>query len=547
MAKNATGIDVGSATAVAVQGRLEKGSFRLTGFSVAENPGGTLESGWEALDLSFKPGPVRVGLSGKELNVRYTRVPSVPDWQLRRLMRFEVAEVGDTSGTEVASDFNLLPTPPEADGEEIVLLAMARTSLLDQHREGLIAAGLTLECYTPAAIGLYNAFLRHGVVQDDTVLLANIGQSCVDLVIMRGPDLVFARNQSGGAQLFAHAVSQQLGVKPAQAAKLVRDFADLRPGANHPTPNHEKVSRACSSAAGQLVSLLQSSVLFCKTQVKLSTLKLDSVMVCGGASSMGGLTDALSAGLGVPVQQFDPWPLVDASGLSPQEAEALRSHGPEAVVALGLATMATDNDAYGLEILPPELARKREFLGRKIWLIAAGILAVAYLGLFVQQAISEAADLQTTERGLRSQVARKQRIDSSTRDLLVVNKGLSSDALDLQRIVGTGEQMARTLEFLGGQMPPDFWITRMEGRWGVDKELNIGDNVARPLVLLKGALRQGALAPIGQYQTMVESLTGALPGVNTNTSFDRDRYSIDLSTFGDPPPPEPEDNPEEGF
>ncbi|MDE0904164.1 MAG: pilus assembly protein PilM [Planctomycetota bacterium] len=535
MAKNATGIDVGSGTAVAVQGRLEKGSFRLTGFSVEQNPGGSLESGWEAMDLPFKPGPMRVALSGKELNVRYTRVPSVPDWQLRRLMRFEVAEVGDTSGTEVASDFNLLPTPPEADGEDIVLLAMARTSLLDQHQAGIEAGGFTLECYTPAAIGLYNAFLRHGVVQDDTVLLANIGRESVDVVIMRGPDLVFARNQSGGARLFEDAVSQQLGIKGEQATRLVREFADLRPSAQHATPNHEKVSTACSAAAGQLVSLLQSSVLFCKTQVKLSTLKLDRVLICGGASSMDGLSEALAAGLSVPVQAFDPWPLVDASGLSPEEANALAEYGAEAVVALGLATMATDSDAYGLEIVPPDVARKREFMGRKLWLIGAGVLAVAYLGFFVQQATSEASDLKAAERVLRSQVSSKQRTDSETRDLLASNADLSLDALTLQRIVGTGEQMARTLEFLGSQMPPDFWITRMEGRWGVDEELAIHDKVPRPLVLLKGSLRQGAQAPIGQYQSMVEGISESLPGVQSNQSFDRDRYSIDISTFGDPP------------
>lgn len=547
MAKNSTAIDVGSTTAVAVQGRLEKGSFQLTGFAVAKNPGGTLESGWGAIELPFKPGPVRVALSGKELNVRYTRVPSVPDWQLRRLMHFEVAEVGDTSGTEVASDFNLLPTPPEADGEDIVLLAMARTSLLDEHRAGLVAGGFTLECYTPAAIGLYNAYLRHGVVQDDTVLLANIGHESVDVVIMRGPDLVFARNQSGGARLFVEAISQQLGVKGEQAARLVREFADLRPGAMHATPNHEKVSRACSAAAGQLVSLLQSSVLFCKTQVKLSTLKLDRVLICGGASSMEGLSDALAAGLSVPVQRFDPWPLVDSSALSPSESDALTEYGAEAVVALGLATMATDKDAYGLEILPPDLARKREFFGRKIWLIAAGIIAAAYLGFFVQQATSQADELKKTERSLRSQVSSKQRTDSQTRDLLALNEVLSRDALDLQRIVGTGEQMARTLEFLGTKMPPDFWITRMEGRWGVDEELSIGDNVPRPLVLLKGALRQGTQAPIGQYQDMVENLSAALPGVQSNASFDRDRYSIDLSTFGDSLSPADDVEPEEDF
>ena len=60
----------------------------------------------------------------------------------------------------------------------------------------------------------------------------------------------------------------------------------------------------------------------------------------------------------------------------------------------------------------------------------------------------------------------------------------------------------------------------------------------RPLVLLKGSLRQGAQAPIGQYQSMVEGISESLPGVQSNQSFDRDRYSIDISTFGDPPPPE---------
>ena len=90
------------------------------------------------------------------------------------------------------------------------------------------------------------------------------------------------------------------------------------------------------------------------------------------------------------------------------------------------------------------------------------------------------------------------------------------------------------LEALGQHLPTDFWLTRLEGRWGVDAELGVGDNTPRPLVLLKGSLRQGAQAPIGQYQTLVESLQAELPGARTNAAFDRDRFSIDLTTFGDP-------------
>jgi type IV pilus assembly protein PilM len=535
MARNMTAVDVGAGSAIAVHGRFEKGSFRMAGFAAAASPaGGGLAEAYEALDLPFKASTARVAISGKDLNVRYTRVPQVPDWQLRRLMRFEVAEVGDTSGAEVASDFNLLPTPPEADGEDIVLLAMARTSLLEAHEEGLGSLGLGLECFTPAAIGLYNAYLRHGVVQDDTVLLANLGQDCVDVVILRGPDLVFARNLSGGGRLFQEAVASQLGVQPAQAARLVRDFADLRPGTSHETPNHERVSRASSAAAGQLVSLLQSAVLFCKTQVKLPSLKLDRVLLTGGTARMSGLTQVLGAGLGVPVERFDPWAVVDTSALSPEEVDALEAHRDEAVVALGLATMATDPEAYGLEIVPPALAARRDLYGRKLWLVAAAVVAVAYLGFFALTSSSRAAELQKQERVVRSQVAGKQRVDQKARELLEENERLVEEAQELQRLVGTGEQLARTVEALGQHLPSDFWLTRLEGRWGVDAELGVGDNTPRPLVLLKGSLRQGAQAPIGQYQTLVESLQAELPGARTNAAFDRDRFSIDLTTFGDP-------------
>jgi hypothetical protein len=46
---------------------------------------------------------------------------------------------------------------------------------------------------------------------------------------------------------------------------------------------------------------------------------------------------------------------------------------------------------------------------------------------------------------------------------------------------------------------------------------------------------------------MVENLSAALPGVQSNASFDRDRYSIDLSTFGDSLSPADDVEPEEDF
>ena len=151
MAKTASGIDVGSATVKYLRGEVKGNSFVVHDFHVAENTGGTAASGWDALGDVSKPGLTRIGVSGREVNLRYSRVPRLPDWQLRKLMRFETQEIGDQSDASVASDFNVLPEMPEIEGEDVVLLAMAHESLLDDHVSGIAGVGGKLEACSPCS------------------------------------------------------------------------------------------------------------------------------------------------------------------------------------------------------------------------------------------------------------------------------------------------------------------------------------------------------------------------------------------------------------
>ena len=48
-------------------------------------------------------GPALLGITGRDLIVRYTHVPPVPDWRLKLLMQFEINEVSGQSGGEVAA------------------------------------------------------------------------------------------------------------------------------------------------------------------------------------------------------------------------------------------------------------------------------------------------------------------------------------------------------------------------------------------------------------------------------------------------------------
>jgi len=535
MARTITGIDVGSRTAKIVRGQYKGNTFHASGFAVATQDA-RAAGAWEGLDPGFKLGASRVGLTGRDVNIRYVRVPRVPDWQLRNLMRFEVAEIGDQSGSEVASDFNLLPELPEIEGEDVVVLAMARERLLEDHERGLAALGGKLDSFTPCSLALYNAWVRYGVVEDDTVLVANIGHENVDVVIARGADLLFARNLTGGSKLFDDAIAERLGVSAKQAEKLKIDMASLRPGVSHPTANHERVSRALLGAAGQLLSLLQSTVLFCKSQVKIPGLKLDRVLLCGGGAALDGLSEYLAAGMGVRVELFDPFRVVDTSALAPDEADQLEEYKLESVVALGLATMGSDPEGYSVEILPQRVARRREFLGGTLWLIAAAVLAVAYLGFDAFQKRQQLAVVSADLAGVNRQLGDAQRTHSSTGELVQKSAGLREVALELQNIAGTGEQTARMFAFMQESLPRDFWLTRLTGAPGSEPELGIDQSIDRPILTLAGRAREGTASPAVLWQGFLNELTTAMPNARINPSFAAtgDTFTLDFTLFSTP-------------
>lgn len=537
MPRTVTGLDMGSRTVKAVRGYAKGNTFVVTDFAVASVVAPELADGWKGLALPFKPGDSRVGLSGRDVNVRYVRVPRVPDWQLRKLMRFEVEEIGGQSGAEVASDFNLLPELPEIEGEDVCLLAMARESLLEAHAAGLARVGGKLDAFTPNAIALYNAFLRFGVVEDEVVLLANVGWDNTDVVIARGPDLIFARNLSGGSRLVDDAIAQRLDVSAAKAVDLKERLVDLDPGARFADPNAERASRAAQAAAGQILSLLQSAVLFSKSQVKISGLKLDRVLLCGGGAALKGLPRYLSSGMNVPVELFDPFRVVDTTKLSPEARDELEDRKLESVVALGLAATASDPSAYGIEILPAALRKKREFLGGTVWLIAAGVLAAGFLGWDAWRTKRDLDLVRARASTLEQQYRKASGTHRKADELATENAQLAKLASDLHAVKGSGEQVARALDWMRADLPREFWVTQFSSDFRADPDLGVARGQEKPIVSVVGRAREGTNALPQLYESFLQKLRSRLPeGVAPKEKLAPNgaRFTLDLSLFAPP-------------
>lgn len=401
MASKATAIDIGSHSAkvlVAQVGKHGVSVLRFAGLPTAEGRVALAESG-----IPLKSSTC--GLAGRDMTLRYSQVPPTPDWQLRNLMDLEIQDLSQQSGGALSADYNLLPIDDES-GSDTVLLALAKDDALDRLQDNVTSGGGSVSAFVPNCTALYNAFLKCGPVDEDAVVaLVNIGHETIDLAIVRGTDLLFARNLTSGSKGLDEAISSQFNVSSRKAEVLKKDLLDLDPQSrgNYKSGQAEKVTMAAMSAATSIPAAINSSLSFCKAQTKIADLRIDKVLICGGGARLRGLRGLLRENLRCPVELFDPFANLDLSALPPEDAEQLQQMRHEAVVALGLAVGSLDDSLYSIEILPEAVRKKQRFQQRTIFNILAGLVIVALLFL----KMGNLKDQQASNKAFEAQLARK--------------------------------------------------------------------------------------------------------------------------------------------
>ncbi len=408
---NGIGITIGSHSLRAVEVRRKGAAWQVTKAVAAPLEGGDdasrVESAAASLAGSGMKGTALVGLSGKDLIVRYTHAPRVPDWRLEMLMRFEIQEVAEQSGGDVAADWALLSLPAGAGEDDTVLVALSRNAHLRPRLGAAKTAGLHVMGACPRSIALYHAFITNAKVPPGEVtMLFHLGGENTDVAIQRDGALLFARNMAGGGKPFTDAVAAAFRVAPetAERMKVQKGNVTPRQKARYGDSSEEKVANALLGTAGSVVAAVHSSLMFCKAQTKLQDLRIDRVVVSGAGARLKGMCEYLASSLGIPVEEFDPWETVDLSAMDPEAAEALRTEGPSMVAALGLAQMAADAKAFRLEILPEEERKKRHFVDHTAWLIASGVVAAAGLVYLYTGASREQAKASVNEKAINAEL-----------------------------------------------------------------------------------------------------------------------------------------------
>lgn len=441
MASTGLGVTIGSHSLRAVKLRRKGSGFVVQKVFSERIDEATRPAAGRALAARGLTGaPVTLGLTGRDVIIRYSQVPPVPDWRLKTLMKFEVDEVGSQSGGDVSADYRKLnlPDPEGTREEETILVALARNRHIDEQLKALASGGLKLAGGCPNSVALFNAFAVNATyTEEETAILVNVGREDVDVAIQRGGELLFARNATPGGKAFTEALMQAFSTTESKAEQMKLTKGDVTPKgqARYADGSAEKVANAMMGVAGQMSSLIQSTLLIARAQTRMPDLRIDRVLLAGGGASLKGLDLYLKQAMGVPVERFNPFVLCDLEGLSPDDRQLVDGAPHEFAVAVGLAQLRLSPAAYVLEVLPAGLKRQRDFWTKGIFAVGAAVVMAAVLFAIYsgrKQAASDYAEQRERFNTLAAQV--RQRDNGVRKELATAQEALVKHRLLAQRV-----------------------------------------------------------------------------------------------------------------
>ncbi|MFN7590316.1 MAG: pilus assembly protein PilM [Planctomycetota bacterium] len=467
MANKATAVDLGSHSAKILVASVGKHGVKVLRF--AGLPRGDNDAPVALRQADVPLAGVVCGLAGRDMTLRYSQVPPTPDWQLRNLMELEIQDLAQQSGGALSADYNLLPQQDAEAGVDTVLLALAKDEALDRLQDEVKRSNGSVAAFVPNCTALYNAFLKCGPVEADAVVcLVNIGHTTMDLAIVKGTDLLFARNLGTGTKVLDDAIASAFNVSERKAEALKKDLLDLDPQSRgrYASGQAEKVTMAAAGGASSISAAIQSSLSFCKAQTKLADLRLDQVLLAGGGARLRGLRAFLREALRCPVELFDPFANADLSALPPTDAEQLQAMRHEAAVALGLAVGRLDDSLYAIEILPEAVKKRLRFQQRTVWNLVAGLLVVVVLVLQFLHRKNEVKAVEEANQQAKIRINAANKVHDRAVEAIEASKVERAVVEHLTTVVQPMHGLLRVQRAVVANLPPELWIQKLEAKSG---------------------------------------------------------------------------------
>ncbi|NQT19539.1 MAG: type IV pilus assembly protein PilM [Planctomycetes bacterium] len=369
-------------------------------------------------------------VSGKKVITRYAHVPPMPPKRLEKVMAFEIDNEAP-GDEEVAADFKLLDLPNK-DAEFTILVGMAKEEAIEGQRKTFDAVGIKMEDVTLGSLPLFHSFIYSKRAELDSMkapwAVVDIGAERMEMIVLYGRKLYFARSQAPGGNVFTEAIRQELRI-PLEAAEkikrkrgrigdvqppaddsvplipmddspadddvriipivsnpddedtalgfaddkeMIQEIADNPPSAARPQGD-DPVRRALETSAHSFINSIRSCLRFFKVQTKLQNVDITRIYITGGGANLPGLARHIQRRLRIETLEFDPLENVDYSAVDPAGKEMLEADPFAFATALGLVAGRAFDSSMDMSLLPKADKERQEFMKRSVygWAAAA--------------------------------------------------------------------------------------------------------------------------------------------------------------------------------
>ena len=293
------GIDIGSTSVKLVELSGSPQAFELENISVVAVPDDASSSAYgRALSLVLEgkdlvTNRIATSVSGRKVAVRGMRFPALAKAELDGALRYEGSQVIAFELHDSYLDHCVIESEISESNLMDVLFVAARKEVVNARTSVLEGVGLEPRVVGVDALVLLDALLLDEALSE-TCGVIDVGASSTSIGIAREGTVPFVRDIEIGGNNYTQAVANALSVslEDAEKVKIMEPERELA------------CARAIEHVTRQLVGELSRSLMYYQTRGNGT--HVESLFMCGGASTIPGLCDAISEMAGLQVVSWSP-------------------------------------------------------------------------------------------------------------------------------------------------------------------------------------------------------------------------------------------------
>lgn len=343
------GLDIGSHAIKAVELRVARNGYELVHVGHQNLQSDTIVDG-HIIDLNhvsdvisriwseqqMKSANVATAISGHAVIVKKILLPQMSSEELDEQIQWEAEQYIPFDINDVNLYHEVVGTDPQSGQMEVMLVACKRDKIA-QFTQVISQSGKQPVIVDVDAFALQNAYeINYNPPPDLTIALLDIGASVMTLNIVRGTNSIFTRDVSAGGNQYTDLLQKEMNLTYDQAEGLKRGI----PTEDGVTP--EDAIPSMQAVTDMLALEVQRTLDFFRATATSDSTQIDRMLLSGGSSKVGGLTDTLAERFGIPVERFDAFRNISFDRKKVDE-EYLREMSPNMAIAVGLASRIAED------------------------------------------------------------------------------------------------------------------------------------------------------------------------------------------------------------